>query len=329
MTQPARSSPPELLDEGIQFDFGENQGLADALAAGERFRSKSKAWRFLHKPVAGTLLSVYGFLPRLTPMKVRARLFSGQVMTGVLPEYLSHEVYLNGFFEAPLTRILLAHLRPGMVFVDVGAQFGYYSVLAHRLVGPTGRVFAFEPTPRTYSVLRQNVDRLSNVVAEPVAASSSAGRLTLHDFGATNCGLNSILPHPRVVAEEGRQLKGTPFQVASVRLDDYFGERGIHPSFVKIDVETAEFDVLQGMEEVLRTARPAISVETGDYGWTGGRQSRDCVRFLLDRGYRCLEYVDGTLLPHREKSTYGSDNLLFLPLEGQGTVQPSPGPLAH
>jgi FkbM family methyltransferase len=315
--QGARSSPPErLLDEGIPFDFGENQALADALADGERFRSKSRRWKFLHKPLAGALLSVYGLLPRLAPLKVRARLFTGQVMTGVLPEYLSHEVYLNGFFEAPLTRILLAHVRPGMVFVDVGAQFGYYSVLAHRLVGPTGRVFAFEPTPRTYSVLRQNVDRLSNVVAEPIAASSSAGELTLHDFGATNCGLNSILPHPRVVAEQGARLKGRPFVVASIRLDDYFDERGIRPSFVKIDVETAELDVLQGMEGLLRLARPAITLETGDYAWTGGRQSRDCVRFLLERGYRCLEYAGGKLVPHREKSTYGNDNLLFLPLPG-------------
>jgi hypothetical protein len=98
-----------------------------------------------------------------------------------------------------------------------------------------------------------------------------------------------------------------------VRLDDYFAERGITPDFVKIDVESAEIYVLRGMENLLATTRPAVSVETGDYAWTGAGDTRECIRFLLDRGYRCFEYGAGRLLPHHEKSSYGYDNLLFLP----------------
>jgi FkbM family methyltransferase len=304
----------------IPLEFGDNRELADALTDAERFRSRSRAWRFLRKPLAGTLLSAYHFFPRLGPRRVRARLFTGQQMSGVLPEYL---------FEPSLTRIMLSLLRPGMVFADVGAQFGYYSVLAHRLVGAAGRVFAFEPTPRTYAVLHDNVRRMSNVVAEPLAAFSSAGQLTLHDFGATYCGLNSILPHPRLTAEFGSRLEGRPFKVASVRLDDYFGALGISPGFIKIDVENAELDVLRGMEGLLRNARPAISVETGDYSWTGAPQTRESIKFLLNRGYRCLEYADGKLVPHRERSAYAYDNLLFLPLPRQGTSQPPLGALPH
>jgi FkbM family methyltransferase len=270
--------------------------------------------RLLRKPVAGTLVGLYRLFPWLPPVRVRARLFSGQTMTVVLPELLSWETYLHGFFEPELTRILLALLRPGMVFADVGAQYGYYSVLAHRLVGPTGRVFAFEPTPRTHAVLRRNASRLPNVVAEQVAVYSSAGVLPIHDFGPAYSGLNSVMPFPRVAKEQASGLHGRPFQVRSVRLDDYFGQLGLTPDFVKIDVEAAEISVLQGMEALLANARPAVSVETGDYGWTGAVESRESVRYLLDRGYRCLESRAGRLVPHRQKSSYGYDNLLFLPV---------------
>jgi FkbM family methyltransferase len=307
------------LDDGglsVALDFGPNVDLAAALADCERYRSSSRAARLLRKPIPATIIALYRLLPWLPTLRVRARLFSGQTLGAILPEYLSRETYLHGFFEAPLTRILLSQLRPGMVFADVGAQFGYYSVLAEGLVGPTGRVFAFEPTPTTYSILRENVSGFRNVVAENLAVYSSAGVLTLHDFGGAHAGLNSVLPHPRVAREEAERLQGRRFEARSVRLDDYFGERGIKPDFVKIDVESAEIYVLRGMEDLLANVRPAVSVETGDYGWTGAGATRECIRFLLERGYQCFEYGAGRLMPHRQKSSYGYDNLLFLPDRG-------------
>jgi hypothetical protein len=83
-----------------------------------------------------------------------------------------------------------------------------------------------------------------------------------------------------------------------VRLDDYLAERGITPDFVKIDVESAEIYVLRGMENLLATTRPAVSVETGDYAWTGAGDTRECIRFLLDRGYRCF-------FQHKDRSPGG------------------------
>jgi FkbM family methyltransferase len=252
-------------------------------------------------------------LPSLPPLRLRARLFTGQPFTVVLPELLSREVYLHGFFEAPLTRILLAHLRPGMVFADVGAQYGYHSVLAHRLVGRGGRVFAFEPTPATYSVLKENVAGLAGVVAEDIAAYSEPGMVRMHDFGQAHSGLNSLLAAPRVSAEEARTLRAKGFDVRAVRLDDYFAARGITPDFVKIDVESVEIHVLQGMDHLLRSARPIVSVEVGDLGIAGAGASGECIRYLEDRGYRCFEYRAGGLHPVGARARYEHDNLLFLP----------------
>lgn len=303
-----------LAEEAMTLEGGPNFHLVAALSDREAFRAKSRVGRLLRRPLAGTVVLLYRRLPWIPPMRVRARLFTGQSFSVVLPELLSREVYLHGFFEAPLTRMLLSLLRPGMVFADVGSQYGYYSVLAHRLVGPTGRVFAFEPAPQTYSVLKENVAGLKNVVAENLAVYSTAGVVAIHDFGPAHSGLNSLLPQPRVAPDEASRLKPKRIDIPSVRLDDYFADRRIAPDFVKIDVESMEIHVLKSMERLLRDVRPAVSVEIGDLGVIGAGESRECVRFLLDRGYRCLEYRDGTLVPHHERATYEHDNLLFVPI---------------
>jgi FkbM family methyltransferase len=297
-----------------ELDFGPHQHLADALSDAERFRARSRVGRFARRPAAGSVVSAFRMFPSLPPLKRRAHLFTGQPFTVVLPELLSREVYLHGFFEAPLTRILLALLRPDMVFADVGAQYGYYSVLAHRLVGRGGRVFAFEPTPTTYSVLRENVAGLPGVVAEDIAANSTAGVVRMHDFGQAHSGLNSLLPQPRVSKEEARTLRAKGFDVQSVRLDDYFAARGVDPDFVKIDVESAEIHVLTGMDRLLREARPIVSVEVGDLDVAGAGESGACIRFLEERGYRCLEYRAGGLHPVEARARYEHDNLLFVPM---------------
>ena len=296
------------------LDFGPNRRFADFLSDAERFRARSRPSRLIRRPIAGTVVSLVRMFPSLPPLEARARLFTGQSMTVVLPELLSREVYLHGFFEASLTRILLSLLRPGMVVADVGAQYGYYTVLAHHLVGRAGRVFAFEPTPTTYSILKKNVAGRAGVVAEDIAAYSEPGVVRIHDFGQAHSGLNSLLPDPRVSPEAAKTLRATHVDVNAVRLDDYFAERGLSPDFVKIDVESVEIHVLRGMDRLLRGARPVISVEVGDLGVAGAGESGECIRHLEERGYRCFEYRDGGLRPVAARAKYEHDNLLFLPV---------------
>ena len=302
------------VDAHGALEAGPYQAFADVLTAREAYRAKSRARRLLERPLAGAVVLFFRLLPWMPPIRVRARLFTGQILSVVLPEMLSREVYLHGFFEAPLTRMLLSFLRPGMVFADVGAQYGYYSLLAHALVGPHGRVFAFEPAPYTYSILSENIRHLPNVVAENIAIYSTPGVVAIHDFGRAFSGLNSLIPQPRVPPDLAKGLKAKRFDVRGVRLDDYFAEHGVSPNFVKIDVESTEIHVLRSMENLLRTARPVVSIEVGDFGLSGAGESGECVRFLLDRGYQCFEYRDGTLHALRERSTYADDNLLFVPI---------------
>ena len=86
----------------------------------------------------------------------KARLVWGDEMTVVYPEIASLGISRYGFFAEGLTRLLLSHLKPGMAFLDVGAQLGYFTMLAAWLVGETGQVHSFEPTPSTFELLNLN-----------------------------------------------------------------------------------------------------------------------------------------------------------------------------
>lgn len=145
---------------------------------------------------------------------------------------------------------LLDRLRPGDVFVDGGANIGYYTVLAARRVGPSGQVIGIEPIPPTLGQLRRNVaeNGASNVALHAVALGAAPGVLVLQVAGGMY-GLGS--PDSR----EG----GQAFEVPVATLDSLCG--GLpRIALVKLDVEGGELAALQGAEQVLaRTA--ALVVE--------------------------------------------------------------------
>ena len=140
-------------------------------------------------------------------------------------------------------------LRPGMTVVDAGANVGYFSLLFARLVGPTGRVFALEPDPRNFNLLRRNIDRngYRNITAVPVALSRENGRQKFsrspHNF-ADHCLGDGL----------GQREK---IEVEVVRLDDLFSGPSKRVDLLKLDIQGAEFAAIDGARELLR-ANPDI-----------------------------------------------------------------------
>ena len=98
-----------------------------------------------------------------------------------LRDIISREVCFTGTYEPQETTLVRAILRPGMTFVDVGANWGYFTLLAASLVGTTGRVLSLEPDPRLFSILQENVGRsgLDHVTPLQLAAAHQAGILSL------------------------------------------------------------------------------------------------------------------------------------------------------
>jgi FkbM family methyltransferase len=150
-------------------------------------------------------------------------------------------------------RLLDRFVRRGATVIDVGANIGYNTVHAARLAGAEGRVVAVEPTPDNLRVLRHNVAaaKLDNVVIAPVAVGRAAATRDLFVRGSMSA-VNSLFPQS-CYAEVTEVLR-----VPVVRLDDLVdGEAAV----VKIDVEGAELDVLEGMPRLLSAARVALIVE--------------------------------------------------------------------
>lgn len=165
---------------------------------------------------------------------------------------VGRSIYYLGDWEHWDTLYWRRTVKPGWTVVDVGANLGYYALLASRLVGPQGRVFAFESTPSTYRTLLENV-------ALNEAHNITACRVALCDF----CGSVSVIEQE----EDGYNRIGLggelgAHRVPSLTLDRFVNERKIERiDLVKVDIEGAEYRFLQGGRATIERFRPIVAVE--------------------------------------------------------------------
>ena len=285
--------------------------LIDALDAQSRLKD---APRWMKAFLIGGKLAYSGMILRSNGRTVKktVRTFWGGQMIVVLPEQVSLTIYRYGFLEYDLSRVFLDYLKPGMTFFDVGAHFGYFTCLASHLVGPTGQVHSFEPTRSTFEILGENAGSRTNVKTNNVAAYSKPTTIQFNDFGVAYSAFNS-LAGARLEESQRAKLKPNVYDVKGITLDDYVRETGTKPAAIKIDAESAEFDILMGMDRVLTEIKPAISIEVGDYALDGVAGSSKVVQHLIGKGYQPHEWRDGSLKRHAPQSSYGYANLLFLP----------------
>jgi FkbM family methyltransferase len=167
----------------------------------------------------------------------------------------------SGNLELSVQEALVRHLPPGGVMYDIGANLGFFSLVGARLVGPEGRVYAFEPAPENAEAIRRNAEMnlLENIVVIPRAVSSRRGsaRLQIVDDQSWS-RLEEFGEHP----DTERLL-----EVETVTLDELVGAAELPPpALVKIDVEGAELAVLEGMRATIKEHRPAIVCELHETG---------------------------------------------------------------
>ncbi|HKV05092.1 MAG TPA: FkbM family methyltransferase [Candidatus Acidoferrales bacterium] len=149
----------------------------------------------------------------------------------------------GGRWEETETRLFVSLLKKGMTVVDIGANLGYYTLMAARLVGPKGIVHAFEPSPENFALLRRSVEAngYKNVVLVPQAVSNHSGTARLRIDRASSGG------HSLSAFRGGAES----IEVETVSLDDYFADRGEKVDVIKMDAEGAEMAILGGMRELL------------------------------------------------------------------------------
>ena len=247
-----------------------------------------------------------------TTIKQNITLAWGQRINVIYPDTTSIELARYGCYEEGLTNMVLTHVRQGNIFLDVGAHIGYYTLLASWLVGNKGQVHSFEPTPSTFELLQSNTIKNRNVQLNQLALSSSSAEITFNDYGVEHMGSNSRY-QPRIDNLSLYKLKPKTIQVAARTLDGYVEEHSINPNFIKIDAESSEYEILKGMTNILKYARPIISIEVGDMDIPGVPSSGELINFLVSKSYQPYEFLEGRFSVHQPKDRYTYDNILFIP----------------
>jgi len=195
------------------------------------------------------ILSKFPFLRPLnnfiiSQAKTKFAIIEGHKM--FLDQHDTLKLSTNGIFEPFETNLVKKAVRKGSVVLDIGANIGYYTLIFAKLVGEQGKVFAFEPEPFNFKLLKKNVEinNYQNVILQNSAVSNNNGKTKLY-LSQEQSGTHRIFP--------SHICSNNYVEVEMVRLDDYFKKNVLAEkiSFIKIDVEGAELGVLKGMKSLL------------------------------------------------------------------------------
>lgn len=188
----------------------------------------------------------------------------------------------------------IRQLRPGMVVFDVGANVGELSLLFSRFVGPSGRVHAFEASAKVFANLIRVLEATQrrNVVANHLAVCDRPGEVVLHCYDAAFSAFNSMADRP--LAAYGVQAGERALErVPAATLDSYCRKYEISRiDLLKVDVEGAELQVLQGAAHMLGERRIAcLTLEFGQTTFDMGNRPEQIADLLRRAGYRLSNIV--------------------------------------
>jgi FkbM family methyltransferase len=220
------------------------------------------------------------------PAPVRTRLGDGRVMFVDLRSGVGRALLIKGEFDSAVFEPFRGALRAGDTFLDVGANVGYYSLLALEIVGDRGSVHAFEIDARPLRCLRRTIRHggLNNLHVHELALADRCGLIGL--ACEEDCG------HSHVDAREMQN------RVAVATLDVWAEfHRPARVQALKIDVEGAELAVLRGAEKFLTQHRPLIVCEAvGELAAKFGGTQEAVVAYLNTLGYR-TRFLEGVFSP--------------------------------
>lgn len=202
---------------------------------------------------------------------------------GAVDEY----IFMHKNWETEIGTVIQKELSLDGTFLDVGANIGYFSLLASRVVGDKGRVIAFEPISRLCQQIKMSVEKnnITNLQIENVGCSSDSGIAKLY-LAKNNIGGSSLIAKKDSDYEE----------VVLRKLDDYFSVLD-RIDLIKIDVEGREYDVLLGAKALLEKFKPKIILEFSPdiYFRQKNSHAKDILLFLKEYKYNIFD-IDRKLI---------------------------------
>lgn len=240
--------------------------LLKKLAYSQKLASASKLKRMLNNPFKYILAighKKWVYDKYKEGILRNANTFFGDNMLMKLPA--ATDIYLTGAkshdSEIRFARFLIKHVHAGQIFLDVGAHYGYYSMLFAHLTGNQGKVFSIEPSRNTFHILEKNTMHLSQIQCFNLAASNTNQSVNFFEFpilySEYNTTDNTQFTH-ELWYEKNRPTK---VKIKACTLKEFMMQHQFKPDFIKIDVEGAESKVIEGGGDFFDKENPTLIME--------------------------------------------------------------------
>ena len=207
-------------------------------------------YQSIKKMLGGKGLTKYVFIRKIKEYSLinlqtdYAEIFGNRVFLG--KKGLAMSISHYGKYEETEAKIMEQKISKGDIVIDAGANIGLHTLNMAKIVGKTGKVFAFEPEITNFGILKKNIklNNYTNIVAEHKAVGEKDGIATL--YRSNHPGMHKIDSKP--------QHSKDKLNVDIISLDNFFNKNHIQPKidFIKIDVEGFELSVLKGMKNILK-----------------------------------------------------------------------------
>jgi FkbM family methyltransferase len=295
--------------------------LLDKFKRVERIACGSRLKRFLAVPFRYLFAISFRTIYRLTgkPLLKKTKLFFGVPFYVNLPA--GTDIFITGGksddAELRLAKFLIKTLKQDDIFLDIGAHFGYFSLLAKECTGNGGRIYSFEGSKRNCAILEKNVKDTAGIYIFNNIVGRTNGVGEIYEFPAVHSEYNTIYPQQYEKQSWYKKSAGVVSKVESITMDSFCAKEKIPSAIVKIDAEGAEYDILLGADIFLSSQGTVIIMEFLSEE-RSNENHRHAAAFLKQKGYglfvinqhgHLLDCADpGTWLRENRMS---SDNLVF------------------
>lgn len=223
-------------------------------------------------------------------------------------EHIQQQLFWYGYYEKELGDLIRKILLPGDIFLDIGANIGYFSLLAAKHQ-PTARIFSFEPVSPIFNLFEQNIslNDIKNITAINSAVGEANSENYIYISGADNTGMSSF--------QKPENYSGSTEKVKIVSIDEWFSNSGLSKiDLIKLDIEGSELSALKGMKEALLNFKPAVVSEINpEMLRQFNTKAVDIFNYLNDLNF-CGFFIfkSGEIFPIDSYETTETNNVLFI-----------------
>jgi len=215
----------------------------------------------------------------------------------------SIDIYITGLLSHPaelkLTFYFVKYLHKNCIFFDAGAHYGFYTLLARRLI-VEGEIHSFEPSPHNFNILKKNVMNKSGIILNNLALYNKGGKILFYTMSPESSAGDTIDIRLFLRTHDINKFKYKKIHVPTMTLNEYCKNNHIFPDFIKIDVEGAEQYVIEGATDILTSHSPIISLEI----WKSPMPNEShlkAVEILYSLGYKSYFIKENGELELKEK----------------------------